>query len=127
MIQTDQGGTRFRALHGGAHPGNGGTEVFRFYSRVSAVTATTITLERNLPLQVDTRWTPQVRAARPTVREVEAGPGDALREQPDPAMKRRHRHELAPVSHAPPTWRGRAAKRGRGAALTPTRRTEERS
>ncbi len=119
MIQTDQGGTRFRALHGGAHPGNGGTEVFRFYSRVSAVTATTITLERNLPLQVDTRWTPQVRAARPTVREVEAGPGDALREQPDPAMKRRHRHELGASLARPTDLAGPRGEKGAGSGLDP--------
>jgi hypothetical protein len=74
IIQTDQGGSLFRALYGGMHPGNvsedGGTEVFRFYSKVTAVGAGSITLERHLPLQVDTNWSPQVRAVMPTAREV---------------------------------------------------------
>jgi hypothetical protein len=74
LIQTDQGGSLFRALYGGMHPGNvsedGGTEVFRFYSKVTAVDATSITLERHLPLQVDTNWKPTVRAVMPTAREV---------------------------------------------------------
>jgi hypothetical protein len=74
IIQTDRAGSLFRALYGGMHPGNvsedGGAEVFRFYSRVTAVGAGTITLERTLPLQVDTNWTPQVRAVMPTTREV---------------------------------------------------------
>jgi hypothetical protein len=74
IIQTDRAGSLFRALYGGMHPGNvsedGGTEVFRFYSKVTAVDAGSITLERHLPFQVDTNWTPTVRAVMPTVREV---------------------------------------------------------
>jgi hypothetical protein len=74
IIQTDRAGSLFRALYGGMHPGNvsedGGTEVFRFYSKVTAVGASSITLERVLPLQIDTNWTPQVRAVMPTTREV---------------------------------------------------------
>jgi hypothetical protein len=74
IIQTDKGGTLFRALYGGMHPGNvgedGGTEVFRFYSKVTAVDAGSITLERHLPFQIDTNWTPTVRAVMPTVREI---------------------------------------------------------
>ncbi len=66
IIQTDRAGSLFRALYGGMHPGNvgedGGTEVFRFYSKVTAVDAGSITLERHLPFQVDTNWTPTVRA-----------------------------------------------------------------
>jgi hypothetical protein len=73
IVQTDKAGSLFRALYGGEHPGNvsedGNTEVFHFYSRVTAVGANDITLERTLPFQVDTNWTPQVRAVMPTVRE----------------------------------------------------------
>jgi hypothetical protein len=74
IIQTDSGGSLFRVLYGGMHPGNvsedGGTEVFRFYSRVTAVAASSITLERTLPVEVNTSWMPQVRAVKPTAREV---------------------------------------------------------
>jgi hypothetical protein len=74
IIQTDKAGSLFRALYGGMHSGNvsedGGTEVFRFYSKVTAVAASSVTLERSLPLQVDTGWTPQLKAVMPTVREV---------------------------------------------------------
>jgi hypothetical protein len=74
VVQTDRGGSLFRALHGGANQGNasedGGDEVFHFYSKVQAVTATTVSLERTLPFEVDTNWTPQLKKAAPTVREV---------------------------------------------------------
>jgi hypothetical protein len=74
IVQTDKGGSLFRALYGGMHPGNvsedGGTEVFHFYSKVTAVDAGSVTLERTLPFEVDTNWTPQLRAVMPTVRET---------------------------------------------------------
>jgi hypothetical protein len=74
VLQTDNAGSLFKALYAGTAPGNvaedGGTQVFRFYSRVTAVEANSITLERTLPFQVDTTWTPEVRAAKPSVREV---------------------------------------------------------
>ena len=74
IVQTDRGGSLFRALYGGMHPGNvsedGGTEVFHFYSRVTAVTPTSVTLERTLPFEVNTDWTPTLRAVKPNVREV---------------------------------------------------------
>ena len=38
--------------------------------KVTAVDASSITLERHLPFQVDTNWKPTVRAVMPTVREV---------------------------------------------------------
>jgi hypothetical protein len=74
VLQTDNAGSLFMALYAGTAPGNvaedGGTQVFRFYSRVTAVEANSLTLERTLPFQVDTNWMPEVRAAKPSVREV---------------------------------------------------------
>ena len=74
VVQTDKGGTLFRALYGGKHPGNGaqdgGREVFHHYTRVTAAAGTTLTMERSLPFEVDTNWTPQIKAAAPTTREV---------------------------------------------------------
>jgi hypothetical protein len=74
VVQTDQAGSLFKALYGGEHPGNvsedGGTEVFHFYSPVTAVGASSITLERTLPFEVDPSWMAQVRAVMPTTREV---------------------------------------------------------
>ncbi|HEY0709120.1 MAG TPA: hypothetical protein VGG33_20085, partial [Polyangia bacterium] len=74
VVQTDRAGSLFRALHGGANPGNGaedgGDEVFHFYSKVTAVTPTSVTLERTLPFEIDTDWSPQLKIAAPTVREV---------------------------------------------------------
>jgi hypothetical protein len=74
VVQTDNAGSLFRALHGGLHPGNvrqdGGREVFHHHSRVSAVGAGRITLERPLPLEIDLAWTPEIRAVQPTTREV---------------------------------------------------------
>jgi hypothetical protein len=73
VLQTDAGGSLLRTFYGGMHPGNvgedGDTEVFRFYSVVKAVGAGSITLERALPVAVDTRWKPRVLAAMPTTRE----------------------------------------------------------
>jgi hypothetical protein len=74
VVQTDKAGALFKALYGGMHAGNvaedGNTEVFHFYSPVTAVDAGSVTLERTLPFQVDTGWTPQLRAVAPTAREV---------------------------------------------------------
>src|SRR5207248_930512 len=58
----------------GAFPGNGaedgGKELFHFYSPVKAVGAGTVTLERPLPFQIDTAWSPTVAAVKSTVTEV---------------------------------------------------------
>src|SRR5262249_8505589 len=74
IIQTDNAGSLFKALYGGEHPGNvaegGGTEGVQFHAPVTAVGAGSITLARPLPFQLDTNWTPQVRAVMPTVREL---------------------------------------------------------
>jgi hypothetical protein len=74
VVQRDSAGSLFRALHGGRHPGNvrqdGGREVFHHHSRVTAVDGGSITLERPLPLEVDTAWSPEIRAVQPTTREV---------------------------------------------------------
>lgn len=74
IVQKDAGGTLLRALHAGLYPGDTaedtGRELFRFYSRVSSIAGNTVTLERPLPLEIDTAWTPQVRAAAPSVRGV---------------------------------------------------------
>jgi hypothetical protein len=74
VVQMDKAGSLFKALYGGMHPGNvaedGNTEVFHFYSKVTAVTPTSVTLERTLPFEVNTDWTPTLRAVKPNVREV---------------------------------------------------------
>jgi hypothetical protein len=74
VVQTDDAGSLFRALHGGLHPGNvrqdGGREVFHHHARVTAVGQGRITLERPLPVEVSTTWRPQIRAVHPTTREV---------------------------------------------------------
>lgn len=62
-----------RALYGGKHDGNtgedGNTQVFTWYSPVTAVGATSITLARTFPFQINTAWKPTVTQAQPTVRE----------------------------------------------------------
>ena len=74
VVQKDADATLLKALHNGAFSGNTkedkGKEVFRFYSKVKSVQAGRITLERPLPFEIDTRWTPEVRAAKPSVKEV---------------------------------------------------------
>jgi len=74
VVEADKEGSLFKALYGGMHPGNarqdGGQEVFHHHSRVTAVAGGRITLERPLPFQVDTAWTPQIRAVAPSTREV---------------------------------------------------------
>lgn len=74
LLQTDVGGSLLRAYHGGFYPGDVGEDVgrqaFRFLSRIEAVGAGTITLERALPLDVEPAWSPELRAVAPSVREV---------------------------------------------------------
>jgi hypothetical protein len=74
VLQTDAGGTLLRAYHGGFYPGDVGEDVgrqvFRFLSRIESVGASTVTLERALPLEVELSWSPELRAVAPTVREV---------------------------------------------------------
>jgi hypothetical protein len=74
LVQTDSGGSLLRALHGGYYEGDVGEDVgrqvFRFPSRVTSVGSGTVTLERPLPLEVETRWSPELRAFAPSVQEV---------------------------------------------------------
>jgi hypothetical protein len=74
VLQTDSGGTLLRAFHAGYYPGDVGEDIgrqaFRFLSRIESVGSGAITLERPLPLEVDTAWSPEVRALAPSVREV---------------------------------------------------------
>ena len=74
LLQTDSGGSLLRAFHGGQHAGDVsediGREAFRFLSRVADVGNGTVTLERPIPLEVRTAWTPQLRALTSSVNEV---------------------------------------------------------
>lgn len=74
LLQTDAGGTLLRAFHAGYYAGDVGEDVgrqvFRFLSRIESVGGGTVTLERPLPLEVDTAWSPELRALAPSVREV---------------------------------------------------------
>jgi hypothetical protein len=74
VVQTDANGSLLSTFYGGMFPGNvaedGNTEIFHFYSLVKAVGPDSITLERPLPVAVDTRWKPQVLQVMPTAREM---------------------------------------------------------
>lgn len=74
LLQTDSGGTLLKAYHGGYYSGDVGEDVgrqaFRFLSRIESVGNGTVTLERSLPLEVETLWSPELRALSPTLREV---------------------------------------------------------
>ena len=74
VVQRDDRGSLFKALHAGKHPGNadqdGGREVFHHYSTVTSVAGNTLTLERPLPVEVNPAWKPEIRAVNPTTREV---------------------------------------------------------
>jgi hypothetical protein len=74
VLQTDVGGTLLASFHAGYYPGDVGEDVgrqaFRFLSRIESVGAGTISLERPLPLELDLRWAPEVRAVAPSVQEV---------------------------------------------------------
>ncbi len=74
VLQTDAAGTLLAAFHAGMYPGDVGEDVgrqaFRFFSRIESVGAGTITLERPVPMEIDPRWTPEVRAVAPSVQEV---------------------------------------------------------
>ena len=74
LLQTDAGGSLLRAFHAGYYEGDVGEDVgrqaFRFLSRIESVGASSVTLERPLPLEVDTRWSPELRAVTPSVQEV---------------------------------------------------------
>jgi hypothetical protein len=75
VVQADAGDySLFKAMYGGMASGNtgqnAGDEVYHHHTRVTAVGAGSITLERPLPLEVDMRWKPQIRAVKPTVSEV---------------------------------------------------------
>jgi hypothetical protein len=71
--QTDSAGSMLRALYGGMNDGNtgedGNTQVFTWYSPVTAVGASSITLARTFPFQINLAWKPTVTQARPTLRE----------------------------------------------------------
>ena len=74
VLQTDSGGTLLEAFHAGYYDGDVGEDVgrqvFRFLSRIESVGSGSITLERPLPLEVETAWSPEVRSLSPSVREV---------------------------------------------------------
>jgi Pectate lyase superfamily protein len=74
VVQRDSAGTLLSKLHEDKFPGNknedGGKEVFHFYSKVKSVQSGKVTLERPLPFELDTRWAPELRAAKPSVKEV---------------------------------------------------------
>ena len=72
--QTDAAGSMLSAFYADTDPGDvaedGGQELFDFYSPVTKVTATTITLARTLPFPIDTRWKPTVLARAPNASEI---------------------------------------------------------
>jgi hypothetical protein len=74
LLQTDAGGTLLKAFHAGYYDGDVGEDIgrqaFRFLSRIESVGGGAITLERPLPLEVETAWSPEVRSLSPSVREV---------------------------------------------------------
>lgn len=73
VIQTDEDGSLMNRLHADlmtAGDDNTGDRGMEFHSRVSAVSSGSITLERDLPLDVEPRWTPQVFAFEPRTTEV---------------------------------------------------------
>jgi len=74
VLQTDSGGSLLRAFHGGRYAGDVsediGRQAFRFLSPIAEVGNGTVTLERPLPLEVQTAWTPELRALTASVREV---------------------------------------------------------
>jgi len=74
VLQTDSGGALLRAFHGGMYAGDVGEDLgrqaFRFLTRIESLGSGTVTLERPLPLEVDTSWSPELRALMPSVQEV---------------------------------------------------------
>jgi hypothetical protein len=74
VVQTDANGSMLSAFYDGTDPGDvaedGNQQLFHVYSKVTAVQGKRVTLERPLPFQVDTRWAPELRAVKPSVREV---------------------------------------------------------
>jgi len=74
LLQTDAGGTLLKAYHAGYYAGDVGEDVgrqvFRFLSRIESVGNGSVTLERALPLEVESAWSPELRALAPSVREV---------------------------------------------------------
>ncbi|MFK7989191.1 MAG: glycosyl hydrolase family 28-related protein [Sandaracinaceae bacterium] len=71
--QTDAGGTLMRRLHDDHVPGgtdNTGDVGMNFPTRVTAIDGDTLTLERALIVDVETRWSPTVYAVVPTLEEV---------------------------------------------------------
>ncbi|MFO0565299.1 MAG: glycosyl hydrolase family 28-related protein [Polyangiaceae bacterium] len=74
LLQTDVGGGLLKLFHEGYYPGDvdedTGKTVFKFASPIAAVESGKITLERPLPLDVNTTFTPELRAFTPSVKEV---------------------------------------------------------
>jgi hypothetical protein len=74
LVQKDAEGTLLKALHDGHFPGDTsediGKEVFRFYTKVTAVSGKRVTLERPLAFPADTRWSPELKLDQPSVTEV---------------------------------------------------------
>lgn len=71
--QTDVGGDLMARLHADLMEGgsdNVGDTGMDFYTRVTAVTATGIEIERALPVDIDLAWSPTVKSVDPTTSEV---------------------------------------------------------
>jgi hypothetical protein len=47
-----------------------GQQVFNHVSRVTAIEGTSVSIERPLPIEVRTDWSPEIRAVNPSTREV---------------------------------------------------------
>jgi len=71
--QTDVNGELMKRLHADLMDGgsdNIGDKGMDFYTRVSAVTSSGVDIERALPVDVDTGWSPTVKSVKPKSREV---------------------------------------------------------
>lgn len=73
ITQTDPDRALMNRLHADlqqAGDDNVGDRGMNFHTRISGIEGTTLELERALPVDVDTAWSPDVRAVTPTVEEV---------------------------------------------------------
>lgn len=73
ITQTDPDRSLMNRLHADLQEGgddNVGDRGMNFHSRISGIEGSTVELERALPLDVNTQWSPDVRAITPTIEEV---------------------------------------------------------
>ncbi len=73
VMQVDVGGSLIDRLHSGLMQGgtdNMGDRATNFHSRIASIAGGSIELERALPIDIDTAWSPRVFAFEPTVSEV---------------------------------------------------------